>query len=59
MPVEERRKLIYGGLAAAPCRRHPHQAHSAHFFILKLGIADSIEQLYILGLFSLSPSRYQ
>ncbi|MBE0434640.1 MAG: hypothetical protein IBX56_02420 [Methylomicrobium sp.] len=40
MPVEERRKPIHGGLTAAPCRRHPRQAHPAPFFILKLGIAD-------------------
>ncbi len=39
MPVEERREPIHGGLTAAPCRRHPRQAHPAPFFILKLGIA--------------------
>ena len=40
MPVEERRKPIRGGLAAAPCRRHPRQAHPAPCLILKLGIAE-------------------
>jgi len=40
MPVEERRKPIHGGLGGGSLPpRHPRQAHSAPFFILKLGIA--------------------
>ncbi len=40
IPVEERRKPIHGGLGGGSLTpRHPRQAHSAPFFILKLGIA--------------------
>ncbi|MGD7033816.1 MULTISPECIES: class I SAM-dependent methyltransferase [Methylotuvimicrobium] len=39
MPAEERRKPIHGGLAAAPCCRHPRQAYPTPFLISKLGIA--------------------
>ncbi|MGD7036713.1 hypothetical protein [Methylotuvimicrobium buryatense] len=58
MPVEERRKPIHGGLAAAKrqgwrecrfCRsknlsrcRHPRQAHPTPFLIPKLGVAENM-----------------
>ncbi|MGD7034823.1 hypothetical protein [Methylotuvimicrobium buryatense] len=45
MPVEERRKPIHGGLAAAPRCRHPRQAHPTPFLIPKLGIADKAHGL--------------
>ncbi|HBA67035.1 MAG TPA: hypothetical protein DCZ48_12820 [Methylococcaceae bacterium] len=42
MPVEERRKPIHGGLAAAPCCRHPRQAYPTPFLIPKLGVAENM-----------------
>ena len=55
MPVEERRKPIHGGLAAAPCCRHPRQAYPTPFLISKLGIADQTPSNSCLSYLMLVP----